>query len=269
MKKIAAVFLILFILTGCMKDGGPYENSVTVGQTQVGTDTSGLSNEKTGWGYRRLEGQRPEFTRGQIATMEKFDCIYMGNAEEKTLYLTFDEGYENGYTEQILDTLKKQNVPAAFFVTGQYLKENGKIIDRMVNEGHIVGNHTLNHPSLPDKTDEEIEKDVSELNEIFEKKYGFSMKYIRPPMGEYSERTLAVTNNMGYKSVFWSFAYKDWERDKNKGADYAYQTVTKGMHNGIVILLHAVSGDNAAALDSIITYAKNMGYQFKSLDEYK
>ena len=258
-----AVFFVLFVLTGCG------EHTVSVENTWDKIDTSGLSNEKIGWGYRRIDGERPEFTKGQIATMENFDCMYMGSTDEKTLYLTFDEGYENGYTIPILDTLKKHNVPAAFFVTGQYLKENTDIIDRMVEEGHIVGNHTLKHPSLPDKTNEEIEQDVSALNDIFFERYGFSMKYIRPPMGEYSERTLAVTNNMGYKSVFWSFAYKDWEADKQKGADYAYQTVTKGLHNGIIILLHAVSKDNADALDSIITYAENMGYRFKSLDEYK
>ena len=267
MKRLLAVFLILFILTGCTQGKKAEDDSVTVGKTQL--DTGGLSNEKIGWGYRRLDGERPEFTKGQIATMEKFNCIYMGSNEEKVLYLTFDEGYENGYTEPILDILKNREVPAAFFVTGQYLKENPAIIDRMVKEGHIVGNHTLNHPSLPDKSNEEIEKEVSELNDIFYKKYGFSMKYIRPPMGEYSERTLAVTNNMGYKSAFWSFAYKDWEVNNQKGADYAYQTVTKGLYNGIVILLHAVSKDNAAALDKVITYAKNMGYEFKSLDEYK
>ena len=264
MKKFLLILMMCFILTGCGENKKVAETSA---QPQI--DTSQYSNEKNGWGFRKIEGERPEFTKGQIATMEKFDCIYLGSSDEKALYLTFDEGYENGYTKPILDTLKKRGVKAAFFVTGPYLKEQTEIIDQMVANGHTVGNHTVNHPSLPDKSDAEVIKEITELNDFFYEKYGFSMKYFRPPMGEYSDRTLALANSLGYTTVFWSFAYKDWETDNQKGTDYAYKTVTNGLHNGGVILLHAVSKDNAAALDSIITYAENMGYEFKTLDEYK
>lgn len=264
MKKIFLILIVSFILTGCGQNKNVTETSST---PQI--DTSQYSNEKIGWGFRKIEGSRPEFTKGQIAAMEKFNCIYLGSDSEKVLYLTFDEGYENGYTQPILDTLKKRGVTAAFFVTGPYLREHADLVDQMVKDGHTVGNHTVNHPSMPDKSDEEVIKEITALNDIFYEKYGFSMKFFRPPMGEYSDRTLALTNSLGYTTVFWSFAYKDWETNNQKGADYTFKTVTNGLHNGGVLLLHAVSKDNAAALDSIITYAENMGYKFKSLEEYK
>ena len=270
MKKFLVILIFIFILTGCAQNKQVSKN-VILSETKETEkiELGGLSNEKNGWGYRKIEGERPEFTKGQIASMEKFNCIYLGADNEKSLYLTFDEGYENGYTESILDTLKSHNVKAAFFVTGPYLEKEKDLVDRMVADGHIVGNHTVNHPSLPDKSDSEVENEVNLLNEMFSERYGFSMKYIRPPMGEYSDRTLAITKNMGYTNVFWSFAYKDWDTNNQKGADFAFKTVTEGLHNGAVILLHAVSKDNASSLDSIITYAENMGYKFKSLDEYK
>ena len=139
----------------------------------------------------------------------------------------------------------------------------------MVDEGHIVGNHTVNHPSMPSVTgDEKLKKEINELNRSFNEKFGQNMKYIRPPKGEYSERTLALSNDLGYKSVFWSFAYKDWETDKQRGTDYAYKQITDGIHDGCVLLLHAVSKDNAEVLDRVIKDLKSEGYSFRSLDEF-
>ena len=238
MKKLILIFCIV-LLCGCQEKGEmpSLKNNLEV-------NTNNLSDKKIGWGFRKIKGDRPEFTKEQQKTMKDFECIYLGTEGEKSLYLTFDEGYENGFTEPILETLKKHSVPAAFFITGDYFDKCGELVDKMVNDGHIVGNHTENHPSLPAKSAEEIEKEVSSLNKKFFEKYGFNMKYLRPPMGEYSEKSLAITKNIGYTNVFWSFAYKDWETNNQKGKDYAFEEVKKCLHDGAVILLHAVSKDN-------------------------
>ncbi len=139
----------------------------------------------------------------------------------------------------------------------------------MVEEGHIVGNHTVNHPSLPTVTDDKkLETELSGLDVAFMEKFGIPMRYLRPPKGEYNERTLRLTKEMGYTNVFWSFAYQDWEQDKTRGKAYAYDKVMAGLHGGAVILLHAVSADNAEALGDIIDGAREKGYVFRSLDEY-
>ena len=228
-----------------------------------------LPNDNNGWGFVKKKGTFPEFTKGQRDMMAKYGCIYAGNQSEKVLYLTFDEGYENGYTGQILDTLKEKGVPAIFFITGPYLEKNGDLISRMINEGHIVGNHTVNHPNMPSKgTKEAMQEEILNLDRRFFELYGHHMSYFRPPEGAYSERSLAATNELGYKTVLWSFAYKDWETDNQKGADYAFESVVPYLHNGCVILLHAVSKDNTEALGRIIDAARAEGFVFKSLDEY-
>ncbi len=227
-----------------------------------------LDNTTKGWGFRKMQ-PRPEFTAAQTAEMEAYGCFYMGSEKEKALYLTFDEGYENGYTAAILDVLKEKQVPAAFFVTGPYLREEGELIKRMLDEGHIVGNHSVNHPSLPDLSEEDIERELYDLDLMLYEGYGVHMKYLRPPRGEYSTATLDITNRMGYKNVFWSVAYVDWQTDKQQGKQHALDSVLPQLHNGAVILLHAVSSDNAAAMGELIDAAREQGYVFKSLDEYK
>ena len=188
-------------------------------------------------------------------------------SKDKVLYLTFDCGYENGYTEKILDVLKEKNVNAAFFCTLPQVKGNPELIKRMINEGHIVGNHTVNHPCMPDLSEEEITKELTKLNESFNKLTGENMRFMRPPKGEFSENSLAIIQKNGYKTVFWSIAYADWDTNSQKGSDYAVEQVTKQFHNGAVILLHAVSKDNAEGLEKIINTAKEQGYTFKSLDD--
>lgn len=228
-----------------------------------------LSREKKGWGMRRNPPERPEFTDEQKNMMDKYGCIYMGADEAKYLYLTFDEGYENGQTGKILDVLKEKNVKAAFFITGDYFKKENELIKRMVDEGHIVGNHTMHHPCVPKiETVEKIEDEILSLDRAFYARYGKHMKYFRPPEGSYSEQSLAVVNALGYKNVFWSFAYDDWYRDKQRGKDYAYNKTMENIHAGCVLLLHAVSCDNANALGDIIDDARRAGYEFLSLDEY-
>lgn len=244
----------------------PGESEITEENT---SEIDSLPNDNNGWGFVKKKDSFPEFTKGQRDMMAKYNCIYAGNQSEKVLYLTFDEGYENGFTGQILDTLKEKGVPAAFFITGPYLEKNGDLIQRMVDEGHIVGNHSVNHPNMPSRgTKAAMQEEILNLDRRFFELYGQHMTYFRPPEGAYSERSLAATNDLGYKTVLWSFAYKDWETDNQKGADYAFESVMPYLHNGCVILLHAVSKDNTEALGRIIDSAREAGYTFKSLDEF-
>ena len=276
MKKIYLLFIItILFLEGCTKTKDVFQNeiflepqeAISVVSTSAG-DYANYSNTMYGWGLKKNVNAPPDIPQNIIDLTKKYGTYYM-DTTEKTLYLTFDEGYENGYTAKILDVLKENEVPAAFFITGPYLKKETGLVKRMVEEGHIVGNHSINHPSLPSVTDDaELRKEIDGLNEQFKEMFGADMKYLRPPRGEYSERTLALTRDMGYTNVFWSFAYKDWDVNNQKGTDYAYNEIKKGVHDGCILLLHAVSEDNANVLDSIIKDLKNEGYSFKSLDEF-
>lgn len=234
---------------------------------QVLADGS-YSNKLLRWGIsRRPNNQLPQADPGTPQLLQKYGGIYVGDTSKKEIYLTFDEGYENGYTARILDILKENNAKGVFFITGPYLKEHEDLVRRMVEEGHIVGNHTIHHPSLPSVGDQELEEEIIGLDRAFQEKFGKSMKYLRPPKGEYSDRTLSITQKLGYRSMFWSFAYDDWYRDKIRGPEYAYDIVMRNLHNGAVILLHAVSKDNTDALDSIIKGAKEKGYSIGNVDD--
>ena len=193
----------------------------------------------------------------------------MGNSEDKYVYLTFDAGYEAGYTEKILDVLKENNVTATFFITGHYLNTAEDLVKRMIDEGHIVGNHTVNHKSMPDIDDIKIKEEMMNLHESVYKKFGYEMTYLRPTMGEYSERTLSIIKNLGYKTVMWSLAYDDWDEQKQGREEYGKDKVLSNIHNGAIILLHATSKDNSNILDSLIKEIKEQGYEFKSLGEFK
>ncbi len=229
-----------------------------------------LSNKKICWGIKRASNNsQPDLGATNVKIMNEFDGLTMGNKNSKYIYLTFDVGYEGGYTTEILDILKANDVKAAFFVTGQFVKTSADEIQRMINENHIVGNHTCNHKSMPSLSDSEIESELMGLHkEVFEK-FNYEMKYMRPPKGEYSEKSVAVTTSFGYKTVMWSFAYDDWDNNKQGREDYGKKKITENFHNGEIMLLHATSKDNANILDYIIKEAKNQGYEFKTLDEFE
>jgi len=226
-----------------------------------------LSNKKIGWGFKREKNAAPYISAETKDLFKRFDSYYIGNESEKVLYLTFDEGYENGYTGKILDALKEHDVPAAFFITGPYLDKETELVRRMIDEGHIVGNHTINHPSMPDITDDtKFQNELNNLTQNFKEIFNTDMKYFRPPMGEYSERSLYLTQKIGYKSIFWSSAYVDYSRENFGTDENAYNMITSQFHNGSIILLHAVSPVNANVLPRIIEQAKSEGYVFQSLD---
>ena len=201
---------------------------------------------------------------------QNFSAHYIGNTEKKFLYLTFDEGYENGYTSQILDILKKHEVPAAFFVVKPYIKTNKDLILRMVNEGHLVCNHSSNHPSMAKVTNiDKFNKEFIEVEEEFKKITNTDMpKYFRPPMGKFSEFSLKLTNDLGYKSIFWSLAYKDFDVKNQPLKEKAENTILSRIHNGAIILLHAVSKTNAEILDNILSTLKSQGYEFRPLTDF-
>lgn len=196
---------------------------------------------------------------------EKFNALCLDTSGEKVIYLTFDCGYENGCTEKILDVLKEKKVPAAFFVTLPYLKSAPETTSRMILEGHVVGNHSDTHPNFSTISRSEMAKEIETVDNYLRTHFGYSAPYFRFPEGAYSESALDLVNNLGYTSVFWSSAYADWDTNNQKGKEYAFETVTKRLHPGCVLLLHAVSQDNADALGDIIDYARTQGYSFKQL----
>lgn len=222
-----------------------------------------LSNKQYSWSIRLNKENEPTQI-GAVARklLEENDGIYLGDTSKKSIYLTFDEGYENGYTPMILDTLKDNDVKAMFFVTWPYAKKNKELIERMLAEGHIVGNHTLGHKTLTELDNKALEEELYGFEEKFLELYGVGFNYMRPPLGIYSEKVLAASKQLGYKTVFWSFAYRDFDVNNQKGADYAYKMVMDNLHNGAVILLHAISKDNTEALDRIIKDIKAQGYNF-------
>ena len=221
-----------------------------------------------GWGYKKGDNNElPDF--GKYADIIKeHAAIYADLSGDKVIYFTFDNGYEQGYTAQILDVLKENKVPATFFVTGHYVKSEPELVKRMVDEGHIIGNHSYHHPDFTTMSKDEIKKELDMLEQaVAEVSDQQEMMYLRPPRGTFNENTLKWTSELGYVHVFWSLAFKDWETDKQRGWKYAYDEIVNQAHPGAIVLLHTVSKDNAAALDKAIRHLKEEGYQFKSLDE--
>ena len=225
--------------------------------------------ETGNWGLSfRSEGSAP-LGPASAQQLAKYDGVYLGDTAEKVIYLTFDAGYENGCTARILDTLKEQDVPAAFFLVGNYMEKNGDLVRRMVEEGHIVGNHTMHHPDMSKLSDKaSFSKELTDLENLFRQVTGKELpKYYRPPQGIYSEENLKMAQELGYKTVFWSLAYVDWQNDNQPSAEYAFSKLLPRTHNGAVVLLHSTSATNAKILDELLTTWKDMGYRFGTLDE--
>lgn len=222
------------------------------------------------FGFKRsVNGQLPSINEeGFKKIVDRYGAVFTGDTTRKDLFLTFDNGYENGYTAPILDVLKAKKVPAAFFITGHYVKDQPELVKRMAAEGHIVGNHSWSHPDMTTLPDSKIKEELDRVKAAAAPLTGTDqMQYLRPPRGIFSERVLRVTKELGCTNVFWSLAYKDWDVNDQKGASYAFQKVTSQLHPGAVMLLHSVSKDNAEALGAIIDEARRQGYEFKGLNE--
>ena len=204
-----------------------------------------------------------------VSQLEKYDAVYLGNTEEKVIYLTFDAGYENGCTAKILDTLKDHNAPAAFFLVGNYIQQNPDLVRRMVSEGHTVGNHTMHHYDMSKISEKSaFEVELTALESLYREVVREEMpKFYRPPQGTYSEKNLEMAQNLGYQTVFWSLAYVDWNNDKQPTVEYAFSKLLPRTHNGAVVLLHSTSTTNAAILDELLTKWEQMGYRFAPISE--
>ena len=225
--------------------------------------------ETGSWGLSFREPGTAPIGNAGVDQLKKYDAAYLGNTQEKVLYLTFDAGYENGCTEQILDALKKHNVPAAFFLVGNYIQKNADLVRRMVSEGHTVGNHTMHHYDMSKLSDPAaFAKELEDLERIFQETVGQPMeKYYRPPQGIYSEENLRQAKELGYKTVFWSLAYVDWKNDAQPTAETAFQKLLPRTHPGAVVLLHSTSKTNAAILDGLLTKWEQQGYHFALISE--
>lgn len=229
----------------------------------------GQALETGSWGLSfRQEGAAPIGNAG-IDQLKQYDAAYIGNTEEKVLYLTFDAGYENGCTAKILDTLKKHQIKAAFFLVGNYIEKNADLVRRMAEEGHTVANHTMHHYDMSKLSDKDaFSKELTDLETLFKQVTGQEMpKYYRPPQGIYSEDNLRMAKELGYKTVFWSLAYVDWNNDAQPTKEQAFGKLLPRTHNGAVVLLHSTSQTNSEILDELITRWKEMGYRFGTVEE--
>ena len=234
---------------------------------------SQYSTKAEGWWFERKTDHSASGAYG-YDTKYKFEqnnTFYVDKTvsdDDKVIYLTFDCGYENGYTDEILDTLKKHNAQGVFFVTKSYIRDATDLVIRMKEEGHLVGNHTVSHPNLATCTTEKVVEELTECANYMKEKTGYSMDpFVRPPEGAYSEKSLQITQDLGYKTILWSIAYLDWDTANQPGKDYVVDHFTKYHHNGAIPLIHVVSESNMQALDDVLTMLENEGYRFASVTE--
>lgn len=282
-RVLIAVAVVVMFLSGCgsvREAMNKEEQASTQAQTEAETETTAptandsadaaaLSNEKKSWWIKRKENNEQSEAQNEI-DLAKYDAFYVDtkNKDKKVMYLTFDCGYDNGYTEPMLDILKKHKAYAIFFVTQTYIRDNVEIVKRMKKEGHLVGNHTVKHKSMPDMSERDIKEELITCADYCKEATGYEMDpYVRPPMGEYSERTLQICKNLGYKTVFWSMAYLDYEVDNQPGSDFVIDHFEKYYHNGAIPLLHNVSKSNAEALDTVLTNLEKKGFTFENVDK--
>ena len=227
------------------------------------------SAESSGWGLSFQEkGKRPS-GNASIEDLKKYNAYYAADTEEKVIYLTFDCGYENGYTPAILDALKKHQVSATFFVVGNFVTDQPELIKRMTEEGHTVGNHTFSHPDMSRISSKEaFSKELQQVEEAYQSITGKPMtRFYRPPQGIYNTSNLQMAQEMGYYTFFWSLAYVDWYQDQQPTHEEAFEKLIGRIHPGAIVLLHNTSRTNAEILDDLLTKWEEMGYSFSTLTE--
>lgn len=273
MKKLVLAIVCVALLTGCtaknMVESTTSRESTSEGTNvaQTTVEVTGIGNqfystEKVVWGPGRAENnQRPTDPLTLQENYGKLGAQFI-MSDDKFICLTFDEGYENGFTPSILDTLKEKKVKAIFFVTYDFVKDNPELIERMIDEGHIIGNHTYRHYTMDEVSQEIATEEIEYLDSYMKEHFMYRMTLFRFPKGEFSENTLALANSLGYKSVFWSFAYADWDPENQASTDDALNEITTHFHNGEIMLLHAVSSTNAQILGDMIDEARAQGYEF-------
>ncbi|MCL2817669.1 MAG: polysaccharide deacetylase family protein [Clostridiales bacterium] len=223
--------------------------------------------EEGSWGLSFPQPGKKPNGNASAPSLRAHDAWFVGSGEEKVIYLTFDAGYENGNTAPILDVLKKEQVPAAFFLVGTYIRDNQELVRRMAGEGHLVCNHTMSHPDMSTIRDKEtFAKELSRAEEVYRGVTGQEMpKYYRPPSGKYSTGNLQMAKELGYKTIFWSLTYVDWLQDRQPSKEEAFAKLLPRLHPGTVLLLHSTSKTNALILEELIARCREMGYRFESL----
>lgn len=244
----------------------------------AGQDTAGVSPETAkknavsasaegNWGLSFPQEGQPPVGNATASELSAYNAWYTGPSDENIIYLTFDAGYENGCTEAILDALKKHQVPAAFFVVGNYLETSPELVNRMLDEGHIVANHTYHHPDMSQISSlQDFRAELEQLETKFTEITGRTMpKYYRPPQGKYSESNLQMAKDLGYQTFFWSLAYVDWYQDDQPTKEEAFEKLLGRIHPGAIVLLHSTSSTNASILDELLTKWEEMGYHFGTL----
>ena len=268
---VGAVVLIIGLLAAVGKIGG---SGRPIALDEEETQSAAVAAAADGnWGLSFQQEGEPPVANATSEYLDQFHAYYIDDSkaarEEKYIYLTFDAGYENGYTEKILDVLQEEEVPAAFFLVGNYIEENPELVKRMEEEGHVVGNHTMHHPNMADISEkEEFQKELEELEAAYQEVTGKEMKkYYRPPQGKYSEKNLMQADALGYKTIFWSLAYVDWYEDKQPTREEALNLLNKRIHLGAIVLLHSTSKTNCEIMKELIQGWKEQGYTFRTIEE--
>lgn len=262
-------FFFLIIAYALGTGAGILEKHLSDAEIPPYASASVLASAGIGWGLKfNEEGKRPDGNT-PIEELAEYDAFYAQDTEKRVIYLTFDCGYENGNTSQILDALKKHGAPAAFFVVGTYIESEPELIRRMTDEGHIVGNHTWHHPDLSQISDiESFQKELTDVEDVYNKVTGQDMpRFLRPPQGRYSTESLQRAKELGYKTIFWSLAYEDWNQNAQPSREEALDILTRRIHPGAIVLLHNTSTTNAAVLDELLTKWEDMGYEIRPLTE--
>ncbi len=234
----------------------------TLSATDVSLTVSEYNPEPIIWGPGNItDHQRPTDPENLQNRFSELNAQWL-LPDGKSVCLTFDEGYENGFTAQILDTLKEKKVKAIFFCTYDYIRDNPELVQRMIDEGHILANHSYSHKNMTQISLAEASDEITLAHDYVAENYQYNMQYFRFPEGAFSEQTIALAQSLNYRSVFWSFAYADWEVDNQPDEAAALEKITSSTHNGEIILLHAVSKTNAAIMGKIIDEIRNQGYEF-------
>ena len=274
----SAAFTLLFTLAflagglvaRCKETYFPAKESAadTPSLTSISSESVSLA-ETENWGLSFQQDGEPPIANVSAENLKKYNAYYANMTDKKVLYLTFDAGFENGNTPAILDALKKHHAPATFFVVGTYIESNPELIQRMTEEGHIIGNHTYHHPDMSQiSTTESFSKELHDVETAYQEVTGKEMlKYYRPPQGKYSESNLQMAKDLGYTTFFWSLAYVDWYVNDQPTHEEALEKLTKRIHPGAIVLLHSTSKTNAEILDELLTKWEEMGYTFQTLTQ--
>ena len=264
--------MLLYIICGRKMIAAALSAAVLITAAAVASGSimseSVAASASVSWGLSFPEDGGTPSGSADAASLKNLGAVYTGDTGKKRIYLTFDSGYENGYTAHILDVLKKHNAHGTFFLVGNYIKTSPELVKRMANEGHTVGNHTMTHPDMSALSGEKFCSELQQLESLYKETTGQEMKkFYRPPQGKYSEENLQSAKELGYTTVLWSLAYADWNNDSQPTKDDAFKKLIPRIHSGAIVLLHSTSKTNSEILDELLTRWEELGYSFGDISE--